>query len=92
MLLRKSNRQTSYTPTGSDEVKSQEVLDHMDEDDREVFPPNLLGKYVNRPDHTDFDQMCYADFAVNCISPKAPVKLERDDIRTYTEPAGTIDD
>ena len=36
--------------------------------------------------------MYYTDFTTNYISTKAPVKLERNGIRCYTEPAGTIDD
>ena len=73
-------------------LKTQEVLDHMDEYDKDVLAPNLIDKYVYRRDHPDFEQMCYADFAANYISTKAPVNIERDDIRSYTEPAGTIDD
>lgn len=66
MLLRKFNRQVLCFPTGNDEVitilKSQEVLDHMDEVEADVFALNLLDRYINRPDHSDFDQMCYTDF------------------------------
>ena len=93
MSLRKSQWQVSYILTGNDEVirmlKSQEVLNHIDEYDTDVFAQNLLDRYVSRP---DFDQMCYADFTANYVSTKAPVKLERDNIRSYTEPAGTIYD
>ena len=60
----------------------------MNEDDPDVFTPNLLDKYFNRPDHPDFDQMCYADFAATFISTKAPVKLKCDDVRSYIRPAG----
>ena len=96
MPLRKPTWQVSYIPTGSDEVirilKSQEGLDHMDEYETDVFAQNLLDKYVNCSDHPDFDQICYADFTANYVSTKAPVKLECGDIRSYTEPAGTIYD
>ena len=42
MLLRKFNRQVLCFPTGNDEVitilKSQEVLDHMDEVEADFLP------------------------------------------------------
>lgn len=66
MLLRKSNRQVLCFPIANDEMitilKSKEVLDYMDEVETDVFALNLLDKYVHRPDHSDFDQMCYTDF------------------------------
>ena len=64
----------------------------MDEDGTVVLVLKLLDKYANRPNHHDFDQMCYADFSAHYISAKAPVKLEGNDIRSYTEPAGIKDD
>ena len=73
-------------------LKPQKVLHHMDEYDTAVFELNFLDKYVNCPDHRDFGQMCYAHFATNYICTKAPVKLDCNDIRNYTEPARTIDD
>ena len=48
-------------------LKHQEVLDHIDEDDTDVFAPNLLDKYVNPADNPDFEQMCYTDFVSTYI-------------------------
>ena len=96
MHMRTSNLATEYIPTGPKKertriLKPQVVLDTMDEEDTNVFAPSLLDKYENRPSHPDFVQMCYADFAANYISTKV-VKVESDDIKSYSVPVGSIDD
>ena len=91
--MRGSNKRCEYIPTGLKKqrtrmLKSQNVLNEMDPNDTNVFAPNLLDRYENRPD--SLNNMCLADFAANYISEKVKVKLDPDDVEAYTNPITEI--
>ena len=57
------------------------MLERLHPDDPDIYAPNLLDKYIHRPD--DLEDMCYADFAANYVSDNS-VDVDPEDIRNYT--------
>ena len=91
--LRGSTISTLYVPTGLKSkrtriLKSNEILNQMDPSDTNIYAPNIIDRYENRPD--ELNEMCYADFAANYIPESADVVYEPDDIRSYTKPVSNI--
>ena len=94
--LRHSNIDVVYVATGFKKnrtrmLKTLSILEKMHPEDTDVFASNILDKYENRPD--ELNSMCLADFACNYVNKKvADMKLEPDDIKSYTIPVSGIDD
>jgi len=92
--LRHSNIDVTFVPTGLKKnrtrmIKPLSVLEKMKCEDTEVFAPNIVDKYENRPNQ--LESLCLADFASNYISKFTTDKqVEPDDIESYTIPVGNI--
>ena len=91
--LRHSNIDVVYVPTGPKEsitrmLKSNRSLkNNDDQDSTDIYQPNLLEKYCNRPVTDEMNDMCFADFASmyksdNSLNPK----LDREDLENYFQP------
>ena len=52
---------TGYRQQRTRMLKPRYVLERMNEDDTDIFTPNILDKYAARPSH--LQQMCLAEFA-----------------------------
>ena len=96
--MRSSKIDTVFIVTGLKEnrtraLKSRTVLENMHPDDENVYAPNILDKYMNRPDRPEkMKNMCLADFATSYIHHSAyEPEIETDDIRSYTTAVSTID-
>ena len=96
--MRSSKIDTEFLVTGYKEnrtrsLKPRAILETMDPDDENVYAPNILDKYMHRPDHLkEIDNMCLADFATNYVHHSAyEPEVESDDIRNYTTAVSTTD-
>ena len=93
--MRHSNIDVIYVPTGLKKnrtrmLKPQSILQFMHPDDTNVYASSVLDKYKNRPNN--LEEMCLADFATNYVSQKADVKVEDEDIKSYTVHVSGIDE
>ena len=89
--LRHSNYDVIYVPTGLKESITRmlkpkvNINKNDDPDSTDVYIPNILDKYVKRPDN--LQSMCLADFASLYKSESSTnPKTDNEDIRSYAEP------
>ena len=57
--------------------KSIKILDKVDSEASNIYAPNMINKYENRPDN--LDEMCLTDFAASYIYKKTDMNYKPDE-------------
>ena len=92
MHMKQCSRQVVFIPTDPDSYRLSIPLSqlHMKQDTNEIWLPNIVDKYLQRPLNTTFKSMCLATFAseYRFISQSSPLEQDMNDTEHGTTTLG----